>query len=83
MSEPTKPDATEDPIDRARRRLLIRAAYIPPTVIGIISLKNAGCAPTASCQPSSCAPTNQPCQPDNNPCGPNTGCNPDNCPPRT
>lgn len=81
MSDPKKPD-TEEPIDRARRRLLSKAAYVPPIVIGIISLQQAGCQAAPSCTPANCTPP-QPCQPDVNPCSPNTGCNPDTCNPRT
>lgn len=81
MSDPKKPD-TEDRIDRARRRLLAKAAYVPPIVIGIISLQQAGCEVSPSCVPANCVPP-QPCQPDANPCGPNTGCNPDTCGPAT
>jgi hypothetical protein len=64
-----KTDDTKDPanVDRARRRLLKYAAYVPPTVIGALSLSDAGC------QPASCGPDN--CQPNGAPCGP------DNCPP--
>jgi hypothetical protein len=82
MSDPKKPE-TDEPVDRARRRLLARAVYVPPVVIGIISLQQAGCQPGPSgCTPSTpCNPTINPCQPGVNPCSPNTGCNPDNCNP--
>lgn len=85
MSDPKKPD-TEEPINRARRRLLAKAVYVPPIVIGVISLQQAGCQQGPSCQPVTCNPATcnpnvNPCQPDVNPCGPNTGCNPDNCNP--
>jgi hypothetical protein len=80
MSEPKKPQ-TDEPIDRARRRLLAKAAYVPPVVIGIISLQQAGCQVSPSCPPRTCSPATQPCQPDINPCAPNTGCMPDNCNP--
>ena len=70
-------------IDRARRRLLALGAYVPPTILGIIALQQAGCQPSPSCQPAQCDPAVDPCGPDENPCGPNTGCNPDSCPPNT
>lgn len=72
MSEPKHPDAPPpaESIDRARRRLLGMAKYIPPTIVGIIALQQAGCQPAPSCGPST------------NPCGPNGfPCGPDNCPP--
>jgi hypothetical protein len=84
MSESTKkpdPASSPDSVDRARRRLLAMSIYVPPTVLGIISLQQAGCQPGPSCNPASCNPNTQPCQPDNNPCAPDTGCNPDSCPP--
>jgi hypothetical protein len=55
----------DEKIDSARRRLLRSVVYVPPAVIGIVSLTQ-GCAP-----PASCAPVN---------CGPNGGCHP-NCMP--
>jgi len=75
----------EESVDRARRRLLAMSIYVPPTVLGIISLQQAGCQPGPSCNPASCAPdTGCPpdtgCTPDTG-CSPDTGCNPDNCPP--
>ncbi len=76
------PEQTEtDPMNSARRRLLAIAVYLPPAVLGIISLQQAGCQPTPSCNPSSCSPATNPCSPDTNPCAPNTGCNPDTCNP--
>ena len=73
----------DEPIDRARRRLLTMAAYVPPTVLGIIALQQAGCQPAPSCNPAICQPNTAPCSPDDNPCAPNTGCGPDTCPPST
>lgn len=78
-------------VDRARRRLLAMSIYVPPTVLGIISLQQAGCQPGPSCNPAQCAPDtgcapdngcppDTGCQPDSG-CPPDTGCNPDNCPP--
>ena len=94
MSDSTKkpdphghpPDTDVEPVDRARRRLLAMSLYVPPTVLGIISLQQAGCQPGPSCNPAICPPDSgcgpdQPCNPDNQPCPPDTGCNPDNCPP--
>ena len=75
--------AGRDEVDRARRRLLAMSVYVPPTVLGIIALNQAGCQPTPSCNPSTCNPGNQPCNPANEPCNPNTGCNPANCNPNT
>jgi hypothetical protein len=50
----------EPGVNLARRRLLKMAKYVPPIVIGAISLQQAGCQPdpTCSCQPnpSACAP---------------------------
>ena len=69
----------DDKVALTRRRLLRIAIYTPPTVIGIIQLNNAGCAPPASCPPNVCQPNSQ--------CGPNTcnpvinPCNPQNCNP--
>jgi len=63
-----------EPLDRARRRLLTKAVYVPPLILGIISLEQSGCAPAPSCNPQSCHPHNAPCNPDN--CNPNVGCNP-------
>ena len=72
MSEPENPDSppAAESINRARRRLLTMAKYVPPTVIGIIALQQAGCQPSPSCGPNT-----NPCGPNGNPCGP------DNCPP--
>ena len=91
MSESTKkpdPASKPDSVDRARRRLLAMSIYVPPTVLGIISLQQAGCQPGPSCNPAQCNPNgpcapDEPCPPDTNPCAPDTGCNPDNCPPNT
>ena len=73
------------PVDRARRRLLAMAVYVPPTVLGIISLQQAGCQPGPSCNPATCPPDSgcapdTGCPPDTG-CAPDTGCNPDSCPP--
>lgn len=60
----------EDPDERinaARRRLLRNAVYVPPIVIGIVSLTQ-GCAP-GSCTPATCMP-GQSCRP-HPPCNPN------------
>ena len=88
MSSPTKPPSSEQPeanetesIDRGRRRLMGMAVYVPPAVLGIISLQQAGCQPAITCNPDNCNPATQPCNPDVNPCTPNVGCNPDNCNP--
>ncbi|HUS65253.1 MAG TPA: hypothetical protein VMZ28_11950 [Kofleriaceae bacterium] len=84
MSDSSKtPDPTPEGVDRARRRLLGMAVYIPPTILGIVALQQAGCQPSPTCNPASCQPNTTPCNPDNNPCAPNNGCNPDNCPPNT
>lgn len=75
MSDSTKkPDPTTDgesteSIDRARRRLLALGAYVPPTILGIVALQQAGCQPSGTCQPSLCDPQNhEPCPPE--PCNP-------------
>ncbi len=59
-------DKADDKINDARRRLLRAAVYVPPAVIGIVSLTQ-GCAP-GSCSPGQCTPLtnchpNQPCNP--------------------
>ncbi len=56
----------QERIDTARRRLLRNAVYIPPAVIGAVSLMQ-GCAP-GSCNPTNCTPS-QTCRP--NQCRPN------------
>lgn len=51
-----KEDETEtEPVNMARRRLLGMAKYVPPIVIGAISLQQAGCQPCGSCVPT-CPP---------------------------
>jgi len=79
-------DPKDESVDQARRRLLGMAKYVPPTVLGIISLQQAGCQDTASCNPGSCSPglcnPSSPCDPDGGGCNPNGGgCAPDNCGP--
>lgn len=73
----------DEPVNLARRRLLGMVKYIPPAVLGVISLQQAGCQPSPSCNPVNCSPGTNPCSPDNNPCAPNSGCNPDTCNPNT
>jgi hypothetical protein len=90
-------DPKDESVDQARRRLLGMAKYVPPTVLGIISLQQAGCQvqpSSAGCGPNACSPSN-PCAPDGGGCNPNGGgcnpdipcppagggCNPDSCPP--
>ncbi len=58
--------ASEERINAARRRLLRNVVYVPPVVIGIVSLTQ-GCAP-GSCNPTNCTPS-QNCRP--NQCRPN------------
>lgn len=48
------PEVKEEKLNAARRRLLRNAIYIPPAVIGVVSLLD-GCAP-GSCAPATCAP---------------------------
>ncbi len=43
------------PVNEARRRLLRMAVYVPPVVLGAITLSQAGCQPEPPC---SCAPKN-------------------------
>ena len=83
MSDANPPDdpPLAEPIDRARRRLLGMAKYVPPVIVGIISLQQAGCQPQPSCGPAvnPCNPNGNPCNPDNcnpNLCNPMGGCNP-------
>jgi hypothetical protein len=68
MADDDRDDTQDDsePINAARRRLLRNAVYVPPVIIGIVSLTQ-GCAP-GSCSPSTCVPMNQ--------CRPNQGCRP-------
>jgi len=81
MSDPNPKDPER--VNRARRRLLDMAVYVPPIVLGIVALQQAGCQAAPSCNPGTCSPSTQPCSPDNNPCGPNVGCNPNTCNPNT
>lgn len=71
----TKTESDEQNLDRARRRLLKYAVYVPPAVIGALSLAESGCQP-ASCGPNNCNPNGGPCGPQN--CNPVTGCPPSN-----
>lgn len=85
-----KPGDKKEVIDEARRRLLAKAAYVPPAVIGALALSLEGCqiascAPAqcnpANCPPSSCNPNGGPCNPSGGPCNPNGGpCNPNGGP---
>jgi len=75
----SKPEA---PVDAARRRLLGMALYVPPVVLGAISLSQAGCQPDPNCScepnPASCPPPT-PKPPSNGPAAPagdNAGANP-------
>jgi hypothetical protein len=81
MSDPNQKDPER--VNRARRRLLNLAVYVPPAVLGIVSLQQAGCQPGPSCAPSTCTPQTQPCTPDDNPCPPSMGCPPSTCGPST
>lgn len=81
MSDPNPKDPER--VNRARRRLLGMAVYVPPSVLGIVALQQGGAQVGPSCNPSTCAPSTQPCSPDNNPCAPNMGCNPNTCNPNT
>ncbi len=49
------PKAKEEKLNAARRRLLRNAIYIPPAIIGVVSLLD-GCA-AGSCAPATCAPS--------------------------
>jgi hypothetical protein len=59
-------DDEDERINAARRRLLRNIVYVPPAVIGIVSL-------TQGCAPGSCVPNN---------CIPAQNCNPNQCRPR-
>jgi len=59
MSKKREDSHSEAPVDAARRRLLGMALYVPPVVIGAISLAQAGCQPA----PCSCAPNPMACPP--------------------
>ena len=55
MADEKDPAETADEkINAARRRLLRNAVYVPPAIIGIVSLME-GCAP-GSCAPATCNP---------------------------
>lgn len=69
MSKELK-DPPDRRIDVARRRLLARAVYVPPAVLGTLALTLEGCQAT-SCQPSNCNPNGGPCVPNGGPCNPN------------
>lgn len=59
MSDPKNKDsqpAQAEPVDAARRRLLGMAKYVPPVILGVISLQQAGCQPEPSCGPSGMPP---------------------------
>lgn len=52
-----------DQVDRARRKLLKYSVYVPPAVIGALSLTEGGCQ-GASCGPNNCGPGGEtPCPP--------------------
>ena len=53
-NENEPPKIKDEKLNAARRRLLLNALYIPPAVIGVVSLLE-GCAP-GSCAPASCIP---------------------------
>lgn len=65
MSKPKEPDlqVKAEAVDQTRRRLLGMAKYVPPVVLGVISLQQAGCQPGPSCNPSGCNPNGGPCGP--------------------
>ena len=61
-------DRTDDQVtNEARRRLLKMAMYVPPAVLGVVSVSQ------AACQGASCGP---------NACPPDTVCGPSACPPQ-
>jgi hypothetical protein len=66
MADETDDTKKDEKVNAARRRLLKSAIYVPPAVIGMVSLLD-GCAP-ASCNPATCNPQNM--------CHPNQSCNP-------
>jgi hypothetical protein len=56
--ERKKPETEDQPVNPGRRRLLGMAMYVPPIVIGAISLQQAGCQPSGSCMPDGgCVPS--------------------------
>ena len=71
MSKPIEPppQAKTEGVDHSRRRLLGMVKYVPPVVLGVISLQQAGCQPGPSCMPQACGPNGGPCGP-NGMCGP-------------
>ncbi len=60
MADGKPQDETTNRVNAARRRLLRNIVYVPPAIIGIVSLTQ-GCAP-GSCVPNNCTPA-QTCRP--------------------
>lgn len=67
MATDDKPDHTQG-TDEARRRLLKMALYVPPAILGVVSVSSCD-GHTTSCGPNACPPES--------PCGPNA------CPPES
>jgi hypothetical protein len=69
----------DEKIDAARRRLLRIAVYVPPAVLGAVTLNASSGCQGVSCSPQVCGPGNNcgptSCHPIVNPCNPQT-CNP-------
>ncbi len=55
MADENDPKVKDEKLDATRRRLLRNALYIPPAVIGAVSLLE-GCA-VGSCAPATCTPS--------------------------
>ena len=65
-------DRDDAEVDLARRKLLRKAVYEAPAILGVVAMSWASAAQTTSCSPNGCNPVN--------PCAPSVGCNP-NCTP--
>ncbi len=57
MADDDQPETKDESerINVARRRLLRNVVYVPPAIIGVVSLTQ-GCAP-GSCNPTGCSPS--------------------------
>ena len=69
-----EPESTDD-VEVSRRKFLQWAAYVPPTLMGILATSSV--AEAATCNPNACNPD---CNP-NASCGPDKKCGPDGCNP--
>ena len=68
-------DRDDEDVDLARRKLLRKAIYEAPAILGVVALSWASAPPGPSCGPTRCHPNGGACGPDN--CSPEIACNPD------